>query len=91
MLKDRIDARTFGDYYQSTEVKNDRGETLFLIEGPTENGVTIDGIGSMEVIDNNGNWDGAKFVHNEQLTGERQWMRDNLQSSKNHALMLKVE
>ena len=72
------DARTFGDYYQSTEVKNDRGETLFFIEGPTENGVTIGwNAGGMEVIDNNGHWDGAKFVHTEQLTGERQWIRDN--------------
>ena len=35
------DARTQGDFYQSTEVKNADGQTLFFIEIPSKNGITI--------------------------------------------------
>lgn len=46
-------ARTQGDFYQSTEVKNADGQTLFFIKGHTENGITIGwNTGGMEVISN---------------------------------------
>ena len=68
------EARTQGDFYQSTEVKNADGHTLFFIEGPTENGITIGwNAGGMEVIGNDGDWNGAKFVHTERLTGIQEW------------------
>ena len=68
------EARTQGDFYQSTEVKNADGHTLFFIEGPTVNGITIGwNAGGMEVIGNDGDWNGAKFEHTEQLTGKRDW------------------
>ena len=68
------EARRQGDFYQSTEVKNAAGYTLFLIEGPTENGITIGwNAGGMEVIGNDGDWNGAKFVHTERLTGIQEW------------------
>ena len=70
------DAR--GEFYQSTEVKNADGHTLFFIEGPTENGITIGwNAEGMEVIGNDGDWNGAKFVHTERLTGIQQWGDQN--------------
>ena len=72
------EARNIGDYYQSTEVKNANGRTLFFIEGPTLNGITIGwNERGMEVIGTNGDWDGAKFRNVEQLTSEDQWMQNN--------------
>ena len=68
------EARTQGDFYQSTEVKNADGNTLFFIEGPTENGITTGwNAGGMEVIGNDGDWNGAKFIHAERLTGVQEW------------------
>ena len=71
-------ARNFGDFYQSTEVKNSAGETLFFIEGPTFDGVTIGwNAGGMEVLDINGDWDGAKFQYEEDLTTRAEWFQTN--------------
>jgi hypothetical protein len=72
------EARIQGDFYQSTEIKDVNGQTLFFIEGPTSDGITIGwNSGGMEVIGNNGNWDGAQFVYSEQLTGVQQWTSEN--------------
>lgn len=72
------EARNFGDFYQSTQIKNAEGEILFLVEGPTLDGITIGWNASgLEVIDTNGDWDGAKFKHMDQLTGTSQWLQEN--------------
>ena len=68
------DARNQDDFYQSTEVKDANGQIIFFVAGPTSNGITIGwNSGGMEVIGNNGNWDGAKFVYSEELTTDSQW------------------
>ena len=72
------EARVQGDFYQSTEFKDINGQTLFLIEGPTSDGITIGwNSGGVEVIGNNGDWDGAKFVYSEQLTDIQHWAYEN--------------